>query len=376
MDLATQTAASSEELSQTITHIVKNSSETTETTHSSMEQAMQGNTVATNAVASVNNLRQTTVELADMFGELNKKTTEIGDIVTVINDIADQTNLLALNAAIEAARAGEQGRGFSVVADEVRKLAERTIKATAEISGKIGALQGEANRTRQSMDESVTEVKRATDYIEQVGVSLHEIAGSAQKVQSQMEQIAQSLSQQGIATEEIAKSAEDSKMFAKDMAGISKGTNDEIVKVRKSSREIIELITGIRVDQSPEILLEKGKADIYSLVVRVDNHFEGSENLDLQILADYKSSRFGHWYYNEGRGDFAGCQTYVLIEEPLIALHQAAVIAVDLFNRNNIKDASEARLKIKALSEKLLSLLDGLRNEAVSKRYSYSFTGE
>ena len=165
MDLATQTAASSEELSQTITHIVKNSSETTETTHSSMEQAMQGNTVATNAVASVNNLRQTTVELADMFGELNKKTTEIGDIVTVINDIADQTNLLALNAAIEAARAGEQGRGFSVVADEVRKLAERTIKATAEISGKIGALQGEANRTRQSMDESVTEVKRATDYI-------------------------------------------------------------------------------------------------------------------------------------------------------------------------------------------------------------------
>ena len=141
--------------------------ELSESAQSSSVSAATGEHEVKGAVGSIDSVRDTIVHLKEAMAGLGDKASNIGQVMSVINEVADQTNLLALNAAIEAARAGEAGRGFAVVADEVRKLAEKTMGATKEVEEAVRAIQDETHRNVETVDKaaqlSVDAADRATN---------------------------------------------------------------------------------------------------------------------------------------------------------------------------------------------------------------------
>lgn len=142
------------------------------------------------------NIKDETVSLAEAIDRLASSSSQIGEILSVINDIANQTNLLALNAAIEAARAGEAGRGFAVVADEVRKLAERTQHATREIETIIGSLQKETESVSYEMQRSVDSVQLGVDNIGETNSGFVSVVDGIQELNRDMQSVAAQVSNQ------------------------------------------------------------------------------------------------------------------------------------------------------------------------------------
>ncbi|MBI5235782.1 MAG: hypothetical protein HY886_05990 [Deltaproteobacteria bacterium] len=241
-----QVASAMEEMNATVVEVAKNSQQVSDAAKSAQDIALKGGTVVNQAVSAMQEVSVSTNMTADTIRKLGKGSEEIGSIVSVINDIADQTNLLALNAAIEAARAGEQGRGFAVVADEVRKLAERTTKATKEISEMIKAIQSETTKAVTAMGEGASKVENGVRLANEAGDSLKSIVKSVEYVSGMITHIATSAEEQSSTTDEITQNMDSIAEVAKGnvaaIAEVSRATTD----MARLASELKELVTGFK----------------------------------------------------------------------------------------------------------------------------------
>ncbi|HSV30144.1 MAG TPA: methyl-accepting chemotaxis protein, partial [Candidatus Omnitrophota bacterium] len=121
---------------------------------------------------------------------LTQASTKIGDVVSLINDIASQTNLLALNATIEAARAGDAGKGFAVVASEVKNLANQTARATEEIAGEISAMKNATDQAVHAIDGIVATIGRVSEALTAIAAAVGEQGRATTEISQSVSQAA------------------------------------------------------------------------------------------------------------------------------------------------------------------------------------------
>ena len=131
-------------------------------------------------------LRQKIQMIAELILELSEHSQQIGNTISVVDDIAEQTNMLALNAAVEAARAGEHGKGFAVVAGEIRKLADESKQAITKITSLTSNIQYTTNSTVMATEEGSKE-------IESVVKDINVLSSGSENLLKQIKEILDSL---------------------------------------------------------------------------------------------------------------------------------------------------------------------------------------
>ncbi|WP_041267450.1 methyl-accepting chemotaxis protein [Geotalea daltonii] len=229
LDVATSTASSVMEMDSTIKQVERNAMETAAISDEVRKDAETGKEAVEATIEGIDEIKRSSRITYEVIDTLSGRTTDIGAILSVIDEVAEQTNLLALNAAIIAAQAGEHGKGFAVVADEIKELAERTSSSTREIAMVIKAVQDETHRAVKAMEQAeksiadgellsrksgealnkiVTGVQKATEQVDEIARATVEQAKGSQMIREAMEQVSEMVEQIAKATREQGQGSE------------------------------------------------------------------------------------------------------------------------------------------------------------------------
>ena len=183
-------------------------------------------------------LRQKIQMIAELILELSEHTQQIGNTISVVDDIAEQTNMLALNAAVEAARAGEHGKGFAVVAGEIRKLADESKQAITKITSLTSNIQYTTNSTVMATEEGSKEIETVVKDINSVSTHSEMLLNMIGNVLESLETLNQNAEKQNDIIEKLNTIDEENRSISESLAQIMNTNSEKLSKLNSLSNEI------------------------------------------------------------------------------------------------------------------------------------------
>ncbi|MGK0444073.1 MAG: twitching motility protein PilJ [Bermanella sp.] len=243
-------SAAINEMAVSIDQVSSNASESTSVAERSVTIANKGAEMVQATINGMDNIREQIQETSKRIKRLGESSQEIGDIISLINDIADQTNILSLNAAIQASMAGDAGRGFAVVADEVQRLAERSAAATKQIEALVKTIQNDTNEAVISMEHTTAEVVRGARLAQDAGVALEEIETVSKNLADLIQNISNAARQQASSAGHISNTMNVIQEITSQTSAGTTATAKSIGNLAEMATKLRESVAGFKLPES------------------------------------------------------------------------------------------------------------------------------
>lgn len=235
-------ASAVSELNSTAKMVADHTTETQKTIEVANGETKSGSDKAVLTKDKIDQLAEQIEHVTGQMEKLETQSTEINNVISMINDITLKTKLLSFNASVEASRAGEQGKGFAVVAQEIGNLANETKKSTEEITNITQALLSVVTESVKIMRETRTVAENGKTFVNDSSYSLQQIANEVAKINSMAVSISNAAKEQSVAadsidhnlqsimnlTESSVHSAKEMKKVGEDLNGLATKLNEMI----------------------------------------------------------------------------------------------------------------------------------------------------
>lgn len=237
------------EMAVSIDQVSSNAAESAAVAERAVEIANKGADVVQDTIQGMDIIRGQIQETSKRIKRLGESSQEIGDIVSLINDIADQTNILSLNAAIQASMAGDAGRGFAVVADEVQRLAERSSAATKQIAALVKTIQTDTNEAVISMEQTTSEVVGGAKRAQDAGVALEEIESVSTSLAELIQNISNAARQQAASAGHVSNTMNVIQEITAQTVNSTEQTAASIGNLASMANEMRESVQGFKLPE-------------------------------------------------------------------------------------------------------------------------------